>query len=629
MHRFPARTALLLVFLLGSIPVFASAGEPLAGYPGAVREQALRVVEAASPVPTEAFALEVRTLRKRMFDYGILSLNALPDLVFDRAAKEGWKRKAYGPLREMTRVAPLSVPLWAWLVREDVLRFAPDRFLSDVGGLAGATRKFAPALPGYAAWLLLLASATACWFAAWASIAVLLRARTALTADLSRMFRGSRYPEIPAALLLWCGFAGPVLAGAGLGVCTVFWIALSAGYLRRGELAIALAAILLLAGVFFAGRASDLLGRLAGGTGSGEWLAAEGYLPGQWPEAPSTGHASRSGTEWDGLVRFSRARAEMQSGNLQGAERMWSELIRDGRELAGAYNNRGLVRARLGKTEEALSDFEAAVEQAPAGGPAHWNSYQTYLGTFRLEQAARIQSAAWASIGKSPPFDFRAEEMTHGELVPSPLRAEGILEKFGALREGGFRIAGGNPFQALLFRFLPGGWGPAFLAAGCLWAAAWRLLSRKVWLHSACRSCGTLTMVARTRETADICNSCRAQVGGGLRGGEERERRLLNIHQHRRYVRACTVLIPGSGALWAGKDLRAMVYGFAFCAPLGVLTVSLGGLAAGRGLLSDLQSMVTWAAIACAVLLWAGGAWWGWRSLEEMQLRYNVAEERT
>ena len=105
----------------------------MAGYPGAVREQALRVVEAASPDPTEAFALEVRTLRTRMFDYGILSLNALPDLVFDRAAKEGWKRKAYGPLREMTRVAPLSVPLWAWLVREDVLRMLQ----LDIGQVAG------------------------------------------------------------------------------------------------------------------------------------------------------------------------------------------------------------------------------------------------------------------------------------------------------------------------------------------------------------------------------------------------------------------------------------------------------------------------------------------------------------
>ena len=46
------------------------------------------------------------------------------------------------------------------------------------------------------------------------------------------------HPGIPAALAVWICFTAPVLAGAGLGACAVFWIALSAGYLRRGELAI-------------------------------------------------------------------------------------------------------------------------------------------------------------------------------------------------------------------------------------------------------------------------------------------------------------------------------------------------------------------------------------------------------
>jgi hypothetical protein len=136
-------------------------------------------------------------------------------------------------------------------------------------------------------------------------------------------------------------------------------------------------------------------------------------------------------------------------------------------------------------------------------------------------------------------------------------------------------------------------------------------------------------MVARTRETTDICNSCRAQVGGGVRGGEERERRILNIRLHRRYVRACSLLVPGSGALWAGRDLRVVAYGIALCTPLGALTVSLGARATSRGPIPDLQTLVTGVAVACAVLLWAGGAWWGWRSFEGLQLRYNVSEERT
>jgi tetratricopeptide (TPR) repeat protein len=564
-----------------------------------------------------------------MFDHGILSLNAIPDLVFERAVKEGWKRQAYGALRETTRVAPLSVPLWAWLIREDVVRVAPERFLSDVEGLAGAARAFVPALPGCVAWLLLLVSAAGYWFAAWASISLLLRARTALIADVSRLFRTFPYPEIPAALLVWSCFVAPVVAGAGLGACAVFWIAASAGHLRRGELVIAVTAILLVAGGFLSGGALDSLERLTGGTRTGAWLGAEGYFPEAWPDADSAGGHPLNGPQWEGMVRFGKARAEMQAGNLQAAERMWSELIRDGQDIAGSYNNRGVVRARLGRSGDALSDFEAAVDQSPSGGPAHWNAYQLYLGTFRLEQASRIQSAAWASIGKMPPFDFRAEEMTHGELVPSPLRSEGIRRNLFNLPGGWLQEAEKSPFRALFFRLLPGGWIPAFLAAGCLWAAAWVLLSRKIWLHCACRSCGTLTMVARTRETADVCNSCRAQVGGGVRGGEERERRILNIRLHRRYVRACCVLVPGSGALWAGKDLQALAYGLALCTPLAALTVSLGARATSRGLISDLQTLVAGVAIACAALVWAGGAWWGWRSFEVLQLRYNVAKEGT
>src|SRR5512145_3399996 len=159
--RFRAAAALFLMLVLVSIPASGSAADPLQGYPGNVREQALRVVGAATPVPTEGFAREVRSLRKLMFDHGILSLNAVPDLVFERSAAEGWARKAYGPLRETTRVAPLSVPLWAWLIREDVARFEPGRVLSDAVGLAGAVRAFVPAMPGCAAWLALLGSAAA------------------------------------------------------------------------------------------------------------------------------------------------------------------------------------------------------------------------------------------------------------------------------------------------------------------------------------------------------------------------------------------------------------------------------------------------------------------------------------
>jgi len=621
--------SLPLVFLLLLTPWDSSAGEPFQGYPEGIRAHANRVVEAAGTGKAETLAVEVRSLRQLMFRHSVISLNALPDLVFERAAKEGWKQNASAAVRELAKVAPLSVPLWAWMIRDDLRRLDPERFAYDLSGMWDALRMYSPALLGYAAWVLLFGSAAACWFAAWASIALLLRARPALTADVSRLFRQFPNPEIPAALVVLSCFAAPVIAGVGLGVCAVFWIALSAGYLRRGELVIATTAVLLLGGVYLCGGILHSVSRFSGDSREGGWLGCEGYIPRSWPEAAGSSGHPLSMARWEEMVKFSRARAEMQGGSLESADRMWTEQILDGKEAAGAYNNRGIVRARLGRTQEALSDFEASAALSPTGGPAWWNAYQLHLQLFQLEQANRIHSVAWASIRNLSSLNFLAEEMTHGELVPSPLQAGDIWKSLFTLRGGWLRALEESSFYGRFFRPVPARWVLAFLAAGWLWAAVWKLLSLKVWLHSACRSCGTRTMVVGMRETTDICNSCRAQVGAGFRGGEERERRILNITHHRRYVRACSVIFPGSGALWAGKDLRAMIYGVILCLSLGALTVSLGVGSADRALVSDLQTLVSGAALAFVALLWAGGAWWGWRSFGALQLRYNVARERT
>ncbi len=160
------------------------------------------------------------------------------------------------------------------------------------------------------------------------------------------------------------------------------------------------------------------------------------------------------------MARFARARAEMQGGDLRTAESLWTELIREGGDLADAYNNRGIVRVRLGRTKDGLADFEAAAESSPAGARAHWNAYQLYLQEFRLEKAARIQPVAWAGIRSLVPFDYRAEEMTHGELVASPLRVGDVWRTLFAAREEWVREARGSAFHDLFFRPVPGGMGP-------------------------------------------------------------------------------------------------------------------------------------------------------------------------
>src|SRR4030043_2201789 len=156
-----------LVFLLG-FPVRSGADDLFPGYAPEVRAQALRVVEAAGPGKEEDLAIEVRGLRKKMYSHGILSVNAIPELVFRRADREGWKNGLGPAFRLIAEISPLSATMWAWMVMEDIrgLRFS-DLF-PDLADLSGAVRRFGPARLGDAVWLRSLAFAGACWVVGWA-----------------------------------------------------------------------------------------------------------------------------------------------------------------------------------------------------------------------------------------------------------------------------------------------------------------------------------------------------------------------------------------------------------------------------------------------------------------------------
>ena len=617
-----------VLFLLACVPFRGMAAEPFPGYPADVRNRALRLVEVAEPGKEELLEPEVQALRKAMLDHSIVSMNDVPDRIFERARKEGWEEKAGGVLRPVTRVAPYSLALWAWLLKEDLSTLGVGRLVMDLEGIEGALRRYGPSLLGCAAWIFLWFIAAASWFAVWTSISLLLRAQPALTSDFSRFFKKLPRPELFAfAAFLACFFL-PILGGVGIGVAVLFWLFLSAGYLRRWEIVMGIVSILLLAAVTVCGGALHSFTKYAGETRSGGWLGGEGYFVREWPRLESDSTYPFEGSRWAEMVRFARARAEMQAGNHDAAESLWTEWIRGAKDPSAGYNNRGIVRQRIGKTSEALEDFEMAVAKGPQGGPAYWNSYQMYLRTFRLEDAARVQEAAWGSLRELRFFDYRAEEMTHGELVPSPLLVRDIWKDLFTPRGEWLRDGGEGSVFRFLFRPLSVKWAPVFLAFGIFWMLLWKPLSTKIWMHGTCRSCGTRTLVVGGAEATDICNQCRAQVGGGIRSGEEREQRLLTITMHRRYVRACSVFVPGSGALWAGKSISSMIYGFLLSLALGVLTVSMGAGDTVPPLISEMMDGIAKGALAVLVVLWVLGAAWGWKSFSSLQFKYNIVPRR-
>src|SRR5574342_579209 len=95
-----AAAALALgISLLSALPAGAATEDPFAGYTVAVRDQAVRVVAAANPGNDPVLEKEVRARRKLMYAQGVLSLNAIPDLIFERALREGWRSQVSVPLR--------------------------------------------------------------------------------------------------------------------------------------------------------------------------------------------------------------------------------------------------------------------------------------------------------------------------------------------------------------------------------------------------------------------------------------------------------------------------------------------------------------------------------------------------
>lgn len=623
---FPTAVLLFLFLLSFPCPGRCAAESLFPGYAPEVRSQAMRVVEAAGPGKEKELANEVRRLRKRMYAHGILSMNAIPDLVFQRAEQGGWKDGVASSFRVIAEVSPLSVQMWAWMAKEDVLRLRLGELVSDFVGMWGALRRFGPALLGYAAWVISFAAAAACWVVVWISIALFLRVRPSLELDIARV---ARLPmgEYLAPLAAVALFLLPLAAGLGLAVVVCYWMVFSVAYLRRGELMLMTTAILLLATLLLGGSMLHLLHGVTGDAPKEGWLGADGYIPQQWPAEARKGHVPVGGVAPYWLVEFSRARAAMQAGNHARAEQIWTELIEEGKDFPEARNNRGITRAKQGRLDEALSDFEAAFSKRLEDGPSMWNAYQAYLRVFNLERARMIQPLAWDAVGRFSPFRFRPADMESGEWLASPLPVGELIRVIGRRRGDLLGKAGEGEYSRLFFRPLNPKTAPFFLLFVWLCSALWKFLSLRVWVQTTCRGCGAQTLVVGIRETTDFCNMCHAKVGWGVRAGEEKERRALGIRMHRNYVRAASVLVPGSGGLWSGKETGTMVYVVLLSLSLAGLSSSLGAQEGGD-ILSELQSIVARWAVFTSAVLWAAGAAWGIRSFGRMQRSLGITREK-
>jgi hypothetical protein len=600
-----------------------SATSSFPGYTSDVRDLAKLVVENSKPGNYDKLKSDTRALGKRMHAHGILSINAIPEQIFLKARKEGWSGEAVESMRVITEVAPLSVPLWAWLFKEDIVHFRIGEALHDFGGIAGAVRRFGPALLGYGAWLVTYLVALSCWFSIWAAVCLFLRGRPSLEADLKRMLKVP-YRDYLAPVIAVLIFVLPVVCGLGLAVAACIWLAVSTVYMRRAELVIMTVSVLMMAWLVLGGGILYSFDQIGGNTRKGGWLGGDGKIPTSMPDEGAP--VFSADVAW--MLDFARARLDMQAGRPAAAERRFDELVQSGKAGTEVLNNRGITRAQQGRLADALSDFEAARLKRPDDGPSLWNAYQVYLQTFNLERASAIQADAWAKVQTLKPFGFRPSEFDQGEWIASGMP---VGEIWLALLRGGnevIRDAGKSEVFRRFFHPMSPYGALFFLGMAYVWSMVWKAASQKLWVNCTCRVCGSRAMIIASRETSDICTPCRAQIGSGIRAGEERDRRVQGITLHRRFVRLAAIFVPGAGVLWAGKEIRSFVFGLVFAASLAGVTTSLGIAAEGNPIVYSLQKSVLIFFISTSALLWIGGAIWGLRSFTSLQRRFSIIGER-
>jgi hypothetical protein len=182
-------------------------------------------------------------------------------------------------------------------------------------------------------------------------------------------------------------------------------------------------------------------------------------------------------------------------------------------------------------------------------------------------------------------------------------------------------------FYRMFFRPLTPQVALLFLLLVWLSSVTWKVLALRVWVHATCRGCGSQTLVVGIREATDFCNMCQTHVGWGIRAGEDKERRALGIRMHRNYVKAASVLVPGSGGLWSGMEFRTMAYVVLLSLSLAAVSLSLGAREGGD-IVSELQSIAARWAIISTAALWLAGAVWGIRSFGRMQRMLGINGER-
>ena len=123
------------------------------------------------------------------------------------------------------------------------------------------------------------------------------------------------------------------------------------------------------------------------------------YSNGLFKDAATAFEAARDGFKKDSLlflkVTFLCGNTSYHLGDYRRALQEYNNILSDGTDMPGAYNNRGLTRDMLGQREEALRDLGKAIELNPGNALFYNNQGVVYERSWRMQGEPERARELW------------------------------------------------------------------------------------------------------------------------------------------------------------------------------------------------------------------------------------------
>jgi len=265
---------------------------------------------------------------------------------------------------------------------------------------------------------------------------------------------------------------------------------------------------------------------------------------------------------------FSLALAKKRRGNFDSALTLYEKIL-DVRYLSDrVYNNIGNIYAAKRRFNDAILNYNKAIENNPNLVSAHYNLSQIYREIFRFDEgekeyqeAQRIDSEllkTYTSI-KGPSFNRFVID-------------EGLSKKEiwrNVLRRSKENIKLADSIWVHFMRWFPRRQTPFILLIPFLILLIYTLFVRRRSFVYSCIKCGGVVcgkcQIERSQE--DMCEGCYRMLIKMEGSPQERIERILNVRRfqdRRKGLIKIMAFLPGMGHLYTGQSIKGITFIFSF-----------------------------------------------------------------